>query len=416
MQVKFIDLAAQNVEVRDDIEREFQTIHAATQYVGGPQVTSFEEEFAAFVGAGRVVGVGSGTDALRLALLALGAGPGDEVITSPMTFIATAEAIFQTGARPVFVDVDPLTCNMSPAALRRYLEAGRWSAPNGPKAIVPVHLYGLPAAMRELGEIAQAYGLKIVEDACQAHGARIGSNGEHKRAGAMSAVGCFSFYPGKNLGAWGEAGAIATDDPEIAERVAMLRDHGRISHYAHQEYGYNARLDAMQAAVLRVKLRRLEDWNARRREIAAAYCKRFADQDLVLPVEPRDTQSCWHLFVIRSDKRDLIRTSLLVNNIECAIHYPVPLHLQPACRALGYHQGDFPISERIADTVLSLPMHPHLTNAEVGRVVEVVKQALRSNVNPILGAKREPAAKPALGANRRAAGKAATLAASSPSR
>jgi dTDP-4-amino-4,6-dideoxygalactose transaminase len=233
-QIKFVDLAAQNAEIRDDVERSFAQIHSQTAYIGGPAVKQFEDEFAAYLGVRHVVGVNSGTDALRLVLLALGIGPGDEVITTPMTFIATVEAIVQAGARPVFVDVEPQTCNLSVAAARHYLDAGRFTTSNGPKAIVPVHLYGMPAAMGPMRELARDFGLHLVEDACQAHGARVAIDRRWLPAGTIGAAGCFSFYPGKNLGAWGEAGAVATNDSELAAHVALLRDHGRISHYAHQ--------------------------------------------------------------------------------------------------------------------------------------------------------------------------------------
>jgi dTDP-4-amino-4,6-dideoxygalactose transaminase len=377
-QIRFVDLAAQNAEIRDEVEQSFAQIHAQTAYVNGPAVKHFEEEFAAFLGVRHVIGVSNGTDALRLALLALGVGPGDEVITTPMTFIATVEAIVQVGARPVFVDIDPQTCNLSVAALRHYLEAGRFSSNNGPKALIPVHLYGMPAAMGAMVELARRYGLHVVEDACQAHGARVVLNRRWVRAGTVGEAGCFSFYPGKNLGAWGEAGALATNDEELAEKVALLRDHGRISHYAHQEYGYNARLDALQAAVLSAKLKRLEDWNARRRLLADSYRELLtrAPLPLWLPTEPAEVESCYHLFVVRSPRRDALRSALLANEIECGIHYPVPLHLQPACRALGYRAGDFPESERVADAVLSLPMHPHLSQSDVERVANVVQHVL----------------------------------------
>jgi dTDP-4-amino-4,6-dideoxygalactose transaminase len=377
--IKLVDLAAQNTEIWTEVERELDEIHRDTAYIGGPQVAAFEEEFAEYLGVRCVAGVGSGTDALRLALLALGVGPGDEVITVPMTFIATAAAIAHTGARPVFVDVDPMTCNMSPTALELYLKSGRWSAPNGPKAIMPVHLYGTPAPMTQLHEIAARYGLKIVEDACQAHGARVRAGTESVRAGTVGNAGCFSFYPGKNLGAWGEAGAVATNDEELAERIKLLRDHGRISHYAHQECGYNARLDALQAAVLRAKLRRLDEWNMCRREAAYTYRKLLSRTPVLLPRRPDDAEPCYHLFVIRSERRDAIRNALLMNKIECGIHYPVPLHLQPAFRKLGHRPNDFPASEQIADTVLSLPMHPHLTKLEVARVAAAVEHALESD-------------------------------------
>ncbi|MBV8775230.1 MAG: DegT/DnrJ/EryC1/StrS family aminotransferase [Deltaproteobacteria bacterium] len=377
-QIKFVDLAAQNAEIHDDVQRALARIHAETAYIGGPAVRQFEEEFASFLGVRHVIGVNSGTDALRLSLLALGIGVGDEVITTPMTFIATVEAIVQVGARPVFVDIEPQTYNLSVAAVRHYLEEGHFNTPNGPKAIMPVHLYGMPAAMSALGQLAHEFGLPIVEDACQAHGAQAVVNGRWIRVGAIGAAGCFSFYPAKNLGAWGEAGAVATNDDGLAEQVILLRDHGRISHYAHQAYGYNARLDALQAAVLSAKLKRLEQWNMHRREIADAYRTLLGGTTLPLwlPTEPPDVESVYHLFVVRSPRRDALRSGLLTNQIECGIHYPLPLHLQPACRALGYRAGDFPESERAADAVLSLPMHPHLKPSELERIANVTVQSL----------------------------------------
>ena len=375
MKIKFVDLAAQNREIHDRVVREFAEIHERTAYVGGPQVAAFEAEFAAFLGARRVIGVSSGTDALRLSLMALGIGAGDEVITAPMTFIATAEAIVQTGARPVFVDIDRDTGNLSVPALEAYLKEGHFKAPNGPRAIVPVHLYGLPAPLIELREIADANGLKLVEDACQAHGARISDGGGWRSAGTVGDAGCFSFYPGKNLGAWGEGGAVATDDDGLAEVVQNLRDHGRMSHYAHRAYGYNARLDTLQAAVLRAKLERLGDWNTRRRQLAAYYREQLQQAGIEFLKEPEGVESCYHLFVIRSPKREQIRNALVEAGIECGIHYPLPLHLQPACRDLGYHPGDFPAAEALADTALSLPMHPHLTAQEVRFVCRTVELA-----------------------------------------
>jgi dTDP-4-amino-4,6-dideoxygalactose transaminase len=388
-QIKFVDLAAQNQEIRAEVEAALAEIHRTTAYVGGPQVEAFEREFADYLGVRHVVGVSSGTDALRLALLARDIGPGDEVVTTPMTFIGTAEAIVQTGARPAFVDIDPVTRNLSAPALLRYLEAGRFQTPKGPKAILPVHLYGMPADMQALRAVADRYGLQIIEDACQAHGARVGLDTGWVRAGAAGEAGCFSFYAGKNLGAWGEAGAVATNDDDLAARVASLRDHGRISHYAHQECGYNARLDSIQAAVLRAKLKHLDRWNARRREIADAYRELLGDCEIALPMEPAYAESCYHLFVITSWQRDALRGALLKNRIECGIHYPVPLHLQPALRAYGYRQGDFPASETAADTVLSLPMNPHLTDLEVARVTEIIKCEIEKGQKMFVG---EPSA------------------------
>jgi dTDP-4-amino-4,6-dideoxygalactose transaminase len=376
MRIKFINLAAQNQEIAARIGRELEEIHARTAYVGGEQVEKFEQEFAQYLGVKRVVGLANGTDALRFALLALGIGAGDEVITVPMTFIATAAAIVQTGARPVFVDITPDTCNMSLPALRKMLEQKSPDERAKIKAIVPVHLYGMPTEMIELKEIADEFKLKIVEDACQAHGARILSTEGWVRAGTIGDVGCFSFYPGKNLGAWGDGGAIATNDEEISQRVALLSNHGRLSHYAHEICGYNSRLDAIQAAVLRAKLEKLDAWNERRRIIAAAYREMLVSLDVGPIPEPTHLESCYHLFVIRSAKRDFIRATLIENEIECGIHYPVPLHLQPALSYLGYRSGEFPASEALADTALSLPMHPNMTGVEVVRTVEIVAEAL----------------------------------------
>jgi dTDP-4-amino-4,6-dideoxygalactose transaminase len=394
MKVRLVDLAAQNAEIREEVEAEFIELHRETAYVGGARVEAFEQDFARFLGVSQVLSVASGTDALRLALLAAGVGPGDEVITVPMTFIATVEAIVQVGARPVFVDVDPMTCNMSPAALVRYLERRKFRSPHGPRAILPVHLYGMPAAMAEINEIAACFRLAVVEDACQAHGARLKFGNRWAAAGTLGDAGCFSFYPGKNLGGWGEGGAVATNNEELARRVRSLRDHGRLSHYLHEECGYNARLDALQAVVLRAKLKRLGRWNARRRELAAAYHELLTPCGIEIQSEAPGTSSCWHLFAMRSEQRDTVRNALLMNQIECGIHYPVPLHLQPACRTLGYRSGDFPVAERIADTVLSLPMHPHLTNLDVVRVAEVVGEALNAMpaLTPLTGTHTQRAA------------------------
>jgi dTDP-4-amino-4,6-dideoxygalactose transaminase len=376
MRIKFIDLAAQNREIATRIEHELERIHSRTAYVGGEQVEKFEQEFAAYLGAKKVVGVANGTDALRLALLALGIGAGDEVITVPMTFIATAASIVQTGARPVFVDIDSDTCNISLPALRTLLESKSRDERARIKAIVPVHLYGLPSHMTELKTIADEFDVKIVEDACQAHGARMLSATGWVRAGTIGDVGCFSFYPGKNLGAWGDGGAIATNDEGIAERVSLLSNHGRLSHYAHDICGYNSRLDSIQAAVLRAKLDKLDEWNEKRRVIAAVYHELLTPLGVRPIVEPAGLESSYHLFVIRSSKRDVIRTKLLSNQVECGIHYPIPLHLQPALSYLGYKSGEFPVSEALADTALSLPMHPHMTAGEIVRTVETVAEAL----------------------------------------
>lgn len=375
MTIKFLDLAAQDREIEARLAPEFASIHEKTAYVGGPSIAAFEKEFADYLGVRHVVGVGSGTDALRLTMLALGIGHGDEVITVPMTFIATVAAIVQTGARPTYVDIDSDTCNMSIPELLKCLDAARREG-RRVKAILPVHLFGLPAPMIELREIAKKYDVKLIEDACQAHGAKINTGGKWVRAGALGDASCFSFYPGKNLGAWGDAGAVATNDETLARAVANLADHGRISHYAHSAFGYNSRMDTLQAAVLRCKLEKLDEWNQRRRKNATHYRELLGRCGLVLPHEPEGLESSYHLFVVRTPKRDAVRTALLAEQIQCGIHYPVPVHLQPACHDQGYRAGDFPISESVADSVLSLPMHPHLQSQEVHKVATVVRSAL----------------------------------------
>jgi dTDP-4-amino-4,6-dideoxygalactose transaminase len=391
MRIKFIDLAAQNLEIAERVTQELETIHAHTSYVGGDQIESFEREFANYLGVNRAVGVASGTEALRLALLGLGIGIGDEVITVPMTFIATAAAIVHTGARPVFVDIDSATCNISLTELRKTLEDKSATERKKIKAIVPVHLYGMPVEMTELRQIADEFKLKIVEDACQAHGARLLTRGGWIKAGTIGEAGCFSFYPGKNLGAWGDGGAVVTKDEELANKITSLSNHGRLSHYAHEICGYNSRLDSIQAAVLRAKLERLDEWNQRRRVIAAAYQEMLAPLDVKPIVEPANLQSCYHLFVIRSSRRDLIRNTLLENEIDCGIHYPVPLHVQPALNYLGYRVGAFPVSEEVADTTLSLPMHPHMTGIEIARTVETIAKALASGRSTSMPERNAPA-------------------------
>ncbi len=388
MKVKFVDLAAQNLEINQRVASELDLLHSKTAYVGGEQVECFEREFGEFLNVKRVIGVANGTDALRVALLALGIGPGDEVITVPMTFIATAAAIVQTGARPSFVDIDPETGNMSAPLLRSFLESRPASERSAIRALVPVHLYGLPAPIVELKEIAAEFNLKIVEDACQAHGARVRTAGGMAMAGTLGDAGCFSFYPGKNLGAWGDGGAVVTNDDEIARRVSLLSNHGRLSHYAHEICGYNSRLDSIQAAVLRAKLEKLAEWNERRRVVASAYRELLAPLDVRPILEPDGVESCFHLFVVRSVRRDAIRNALLQNDIECGIHYPVPLHLQPALAYLGYRSGDFPASEALADTTLSLPMHPHLNGQEILRTVETVSSALAAANEPLAPQRR----------------------------
>jgi dTDP-4-amino-4,6-dideoxygalactose transaminase len=392
--IRLVDVAADNESIRNTVESALDAIHREAAYVAGPNVAAFETDFANYLGVRHVVGVGSGTDALRLALLAIGVGPGDEVIVSPMAFLGVAEAIVQLGARPAFVDINPATCSISVDAVRDYLLRARFGTINGPKAIVPTHLYGIPAPMEQLLTVAETYGLRVVEDACQAHGARAMIGGRRACAGAIGAAGCFSFYPDKNLGAWGDAGAVATNDPDLAARVASLRDHGRISNYAHQECGYNSRLDTLQAAVLSAKLARLEAGNRRRRELAATYDQllEHCGSGIMRLAVPVADEPCYHRYVIRSDRRDALRNALLLNGIECGIHYPVPLHLQPALRSYGYRSGDFPSSEQVADTVLSLPMHPHLIRDDLERVVEALDLGLTEAFSLLAGGHHHTAA------------------------
>jgi dTDP-4-amino-4,6-dideoxygalactose transaminase len=387
--VPFLDLVTPHQELEAELLAVAKKAFSNAGFIGGPMVEDFEREFAAFCDTKYCVGVNSGTDALRFAFMAAGIGQGDIIVTVPHTFIATTEAISQAGAQIAFVDIDESTYTMDPEKLREYLETNCDFDSKTRKlterrsglrvaAIVPVHLYGQTADMDPIMELAAKYNLVVIEDACQAHGAEYFSKKENrwKKAGSIGLAAAFSFYPGKNLGAWGEGGAVATNDDELAAQIRTLRDHGRLSHYAHSAYGYNARLDTIQAAVLRPKLERLEEWNSRRRRLAAIYRDSLPHDGLTLLSEPEGSESCYHLFVIRSERRDVIRTALLREQIECGIHYPVPLHLQPACRDLGYTHGNFPHAEAMADSALSLPMHPFLTEREVMTVSQVVKHAL----------------------------------------
>jgi dTDP-4-amino-4,6-dideoxygalactose transaminase len=363
------------------------------RFIGGPMVEAFEAEYAAFSGARFCVGVASGTDALRLALIAAGVRPGDTVLTVPLTFIATTEAISQAGARPDFVDVAEGIWTLDPECLRAYLEDGCTPDPRtgrpvsrrtgGPvTAVVPVHLYGQPADMDPIRELAQRYGLAVVEDACQAHGAQYCSKAEGgwQRVGGMGRAAAFSFYPSKNLGALGEAGAITTDDPEVAAACRLLRDHGQTRKYEHAVEGYNGRLDAIQAGFLTVKLRHLAAWNEERRELARRYDELLAGcgDALVLPIEPSWARSVYHLYVVGVEGRDKVQTALAVADIETGIHYPVPLHLVPAHAHLGGRLGDSPVAERAAVRVLSLPLYPGLTPEQQERVALVLRAAIES--------------------------------------
>ncbi|MBE0657322.1 MAG: DegT/DnrJ/EryC1/StrS family aminotransferase [Bryobacteraceae bacterium] len=384
--IPFLDLVTPHMELRDELVKVFEGALATAGFIGGPSVSGFEAEFAEYCQAKHCVGVGSGTDALRFAFMAAGIGPGDAVVTVPHTFIATTEAISQSGARPVFVDIDEATYNIDPAGLRRYLEekcqenSGRLiDQRTGLRvsAIVPVHLYGQTADMDPILEVAGEFGLQVFEDSCQAHGAQYFSRKENRwrTAGSMGRAAAFSFYPGKNLGACGEAGAITTDDEELAQKMRMIRDHGQRQKYYHQVEGYNGRLDSIQAGILRVKLRRLPEWTAGRQEAARRYRELLSDAGpaVTLPVEPEWARAVYHLYVIRIAERDQLMKHLGASGIGTGIHYPIPLHLQDAYREFGYAEGDFPVTERVAREIVSLPMFPGLTAEQQERVAAGVK-------------------------------------------
>jgi len=386
--IPFLDLVGPHEELKDELASVFRSALQTAGFIGGPMVEGFEHDFAKFCDSPYCVGVGSGTDALRFALIAAGVQPEDVVVTVPNTFIATAEAISQAGARPEFVDVDERTYNMDPRKLEEYLAgecyidgksgvlvSGKLGRPV--TAVVPVHLYGQTADMDAILELAERYGLTVVEDACQAHGAVYFSKKDNrwKRAGSMGKAAAFSFYPGKNLGACGEAGALTTGDAGIARTARMLRDHGQARKYYHDLEGYNGRLDAIQAGILRVKLERLSVWNERRREAARRYGELFGAADgagPVLPFEPTWAKAVYHLYVVRVPERDQLQEHLTEAGIGTGIHYPIPLHLQRAYRDLGYRAGDFPVAEKAASEILSLPMFPGLKPEEQSRVAQQV--------------------------------------------
>jgi dTDP-4-amino-4,6-dideoxygalactose transaminase len=393
--IPFLDLVTPHMEMEIELVAVFKAALGSAGFIGGPMLASFEEAFAKFCGTGHCVGVGSGTDALRFALIAAGVRPGDAVITVPNTFIATGEAISQSGALPEFVDVDERTYNMDPAKLREYLETqcdrgGENSRPISRRsgrpvtAVVPVHLYGQMADMDSIMELAERYQLVVIEDACQAHGAQYFSRKAQcwKTAGTIGRAAAFSFYPGKNLGACGEAGAVTTEDGEIAKKIRMLRDHGQAEKYYHDVEGYNGRLDAIQAGILGLKLQHLDEWNRQRRECAAIYGKLLTPlaDALVLPYEPSWSRAVYHLYVVRTPDRNGLRVHLGGRNVGNAIHYPIPLHLQTAYRKLGYGKGDFPVSEKVAREILSLPMYPQLRPEQQYRVTEVIAEFVESKL------------------------------------
>jgi dTDP-4-amino-4,6-dideoxygalactose transaminase len=372
MQIKvpFLDLWSQHLPLMSEFNQAIQEVIESSAFAGGRFVTAFEDEFAAYGEVPYAIGVGSGTEALWLSLLACGVGAGDEVITVPSTFMATAEAITYCGARPVFIDVDERTYTMNPDALKNALTAKT-------KAIIPVHLFGQPADMDPILEFGRDHGLPIIEDACQAHGASY----KGKRVGTLGDTACFSFYPGKNLGAFGEAGAILTGSPELNEKIRILRDHGQVRKYFHSAVGWNCRMDGIQAAVLRIKLRQLEAGNQRRRNHAAQYDAGLREfEGVITPTTASYARHVYHIYAIRVTNRDETIKYLTGEGIATGIHYPVPVHLQEAYRDLGYAPGAFPVSERCAAEFVSLPMYPELTSSQVELVIEAVKEAVAGGV------------------------------------
>lgn len=383
--IPFLDLVAPHEELKGELCEVFTMALKSGAFVGGPMVEGFERDFAAFCGTRHCVSVASGTDAVRFALMAAGVPRDSIVVTVPNTFIATTEAITQAGARPDFVDIDERTYNMDPEKLREYVEEQCFVGQSSGQlinrklrrpvaAVVPVHLYGQPADMDPILELAERYNLIVVEDACQAHGAEYFSGREQRwrKAGSMGKAAAFSFYPGKNLGACGEAGAVTTDDPELAQTIRMLRDHGQTRKYYHEVEGFNGRLDAIQAGILQVKLRHLAEWNGRRREAAARYRQLFTERGMaeLAPYEPEWAEAIYHLYVIRVPDQHGLMRQLSDAGIGTGIHYPVPLHLQNAYAYLQHETGDFPVAEGVAPEIVSLPMFPSILAAQQNAIVE----------------------------------------------
>ena len=385
--IPFLDLITPHVELEQELTAVFQKALRTAGFIGGPAVEEFEKAFANFCDAKYAVGVSSGTDALRFALMACGVQQGHVVVTVPNTFIATTEAISQAGALPEFVDIDERTYNLDPAKLKEYLEkqcevnsSGRLMSLRSGRpvtAVVPVHLYGQMADMDPILELAEQYGLIVVEDACQAHGAEYFSRkqGRWMKAGSIGRAAAFSFYPGKNLGACGEAGAVTTNDAALASKMKMLRDHGQAKKYYHDVEGYNGRLDAIQAGILHAKLGHLAKWNSQRRDHAAEYRKLFENADCGVnpPYEPSWSKAVYHLYVVRAENREAFMAHMKEAGIGTAIHYPIPLHLQKAYASVKYREGDFPVAEKLSAEIVSLPMFPQLTSEQMTRVVEEIQ-------------------------------------------
>lgn len=366
--IPLIDLKAQYESIKEEVDRAVREVLESGRYILGPNVEALEREIASYCGVKYGVGVASGTDALLLSLLALGIGPGDEVITTPFTFFATAEVIMQAGAKPVFVDIDPRTYNIDVERIEEKINENT-------KAIIPVHIFGQMVDMERVMQIARKYGLAVIEDACQA----IGAEFKGQKAGAWGDAGCFSFFPTKNLGGYGDGGIVVTNDSAIAEKIRLLRAHGSKVKYYHSVIGYNSRLDEIQAAILRVKLKYIDEWNEKRRKKASVYNELLKGMEGVCtPVEDYRGKAVYHLYVIRAEKRERIREALAGEGISTGVYYPLPLHLQEALRDLGYKVGDFPEAEKASKETLALPLYPELPEQDIERIAEAVKRALIS--------------------------------------
>lgn len=364
--IPYLDLKAQLKPLRAEIDAAIARTIDNCSFCLGPDVAQFEKDFARFCGVQHTVAFNSGTSALHVAMKLLNLGPGDEVITTPFTFVATSWAISYVGATPVYVDIDDATFNLDPRLLEKAITPRT-------KAVVPVHLYGQPFDAGTIGEICRKHGLPLVEDAAQSHGAKY----RGKTVGAFGAMACFSFYPGKNLGACGEGGALVTNSPEYAQRARSLREHGSSVRYYHDEVGFNYRMEGIQGAVLAIKLKHLEHWTQERRRVARRYTELLADTPLQLPRQADFAESVWHLYVVRHPRRDELKKHLDATAIGCALHYPLPLHLQKCYASLGYHAGDLPVAERAGRECLSLPIYPELTDDQIHRVVAGIKDFFR---------------------------------------
>ena len=367
--IPYADLQTQYRSLKPEIDAAVLRVLDSAQFILGDEVTAFEREFADYCHVRETVALNSGTSALHLALLAADVRPGDEVITVPFTFVATAAAILYANARPVFVDIDPVTYCMDPAQIEQAITPRT-------KAIMPVHLYGHPADMDPIRAIADRHGLIVIEDAAQAHGATY----KGRRCGSMSAIAGFSFYPGKNLGAYGEGGAAVTGDPALAKTMRLLRSWGEERRYEHALKGFNYRMDGIQGAILRVKLRYLEQWTESRRARAAEYRELLDGSDVITPVEKPDCRHVFHVYAVRVPNRDAVRANLQEKGIQSGVHYPIPVHLQPAYSDLGYRKGAFPVAEQVATEVLSLPMFPEMTTSQVEEVAAAVRAAIPATV------------------------------------